>query len=1238
MKPTFLARRSIFGINNALLILLVVCFLAPIGIRGARQSLQSNNNNVKDWLPSDFPETTELEWFGEYFSGERFVIATWPGCNENDQKLKLLTDKLRSEAAGGQPPEGLPDWERARKLAEELQLLAPRDFQTNWGGRNEKWLNSPDGTLYYITPDGRLFRWAGKEGPLPALIRSVRKFLRGGTVEGQFIASFGETAGQPNSEKLNPYYNDPHLLTAALFRTIQTGPEIAQQLAQENGPLWPVAAINKDDKKIIARRLAEKRLTGTLFAPAVPIDFAWTPEAFAEQVPAAALPEDWQLQCAASIKQIVDERFDGELAKLKHAPTDVRDQSWYDIFDAMGVEPPPRQSCVLVTLTPTALDNLPYVVGRGLLGGPRGRMLQLAEESGVNAAASPSAVPPPFNYAERHASLVEPAMRMGGPPVDNVSIDEEGQITLIRLIGYCVLIGLTLSMLAFRSFKLTSMIFVVGVLAAVSSLAFVQIAGEQIDAILMSMPSLVYILGLSGAIHIINYYREEAATRGVEGAAERAVSHAFMPCTLAAITTAIGLLSLNTSNIIPIKKFGLYSAVGVVATLVLLFAYLPAALHVFRPEPPAEKKTKLPKGRRDDEPDWLTRQWISVGTWVTGHYRLVGFACALLMLTTAMGLSKIETSVQLLKLFGSESRIIRDYGWIERHFGKLVPMELVMRVPPGMQRELNSPTHPTEPTALSQLERLQAVDHIQRAVESAFGEHGTGVVGNAMSAVTLMPELPKPTNSPTNATRLAFNSALASAQTQLLGSDYVQHERSGPWEESELWRISLRVGALSDVDYGEFVGNLRDAVEPVLQAYRFRESILTSLAEKDKGIVFVVGADRPNEESWENVLARDDVAASADDSAQVNQQLIFEATLDDLLHNESKIRTVMWIAPEKIKDNPNKLEVWARNFAKADCVVIAEDQSDFDVEFIREHAAAVVDARPMQWIPTAASLRDGYPDVENAGPLQVVYTGVVPLVYKAQRTLLFSLVESTFLAFVLIGIVMSGLLNPGAMFGKLRPRNVLYGIGAGMVSMLPNLFPVIVIFGILGHTGSIVDLGKMMTASVAMGVAVDDTIHFLEWFRQGLAQGMTRRESVIEAYRRVGPAMTQTTILGGLGLFVFALSSFTPTQSFGVMMLLLLVSALVGDLIFLPAILVSPLGKVFRPRDEDLIANATGDSRHGPNPNGPNPTFDETNDLQGSDDSPAAVGGRNGTGRIDTPHGSGRQSASASKAHGDPVS
>ena len=69
--------------------------------------------------------------------------------------------------------------------------------------------------------------------------------------------------------------------------------------------------------------------------------------------------------------------------------------------------------------------------------------------------------------------------------------------------------------------------------------------------------------------------------------------------------------------------------------------------------------------------------------------------------------------------------------------------------------------------------------------------------------------------------------------------------------------------------------------------------------------------------------------------------------------------------------------------------------------------------------------------------------------------------------------------------------------------------------------------------------------------------------------------MTQTTLIGGLGLCVFGLSTFTPTQRFGILMLVLLIAALVGDLVFLPAILAGPFGKLFAFKDSDLKKERT---------------------------------------------------------------
>ena len=103
----------------------------------------------------------------------------------------------------------------------------------------------------------------------------------------------------------------------------------------------------------------------------------------------------------------------------------------------------------------------------------------------------------------------------------------------------------------------------------------------------------------------------------------------------------------------------------------------------------------------------------------------------------------------------------------------------------------------------------------------------------------------------------------------------------------------------------------------------------------------------------------------------------------------------------------------------------------------------------------------------------------------------------------------------------------------------------------------------MMTASAAMGIAVDDTLHFLVWFRRGLRQGLSRSRAVRFAYGHCATAMAQTSLICGLALLVFLVSPFAPIARFGVVMGLMLGLALVGDLLLLPALLVGRWGSLF---------------------------------------------------------------------------
>ena len=189
----------------------------------------------------------------------------------------------------------------------------------------------------------------------------------------------------------------------------------------------------------------------------------------------------------------------------------------------------------------------------------------------------------------------------------------------------------------------------------------------------------------------------------------------------------------------------------------------------------------------------------------------------------------------------------------------------------------------------------------------------------------------------------------------------------------------------------------------------------------------------------------------------------------------------------------------------------------------------------------------GLGDQPDAG-VSVHLTGVMPLVHEVQRALMNDLFLSFLSAFGIIFVVMT---------------IVQAGIATAIVSMIPNFFPMVLMFGLLGWIGTPLDIGTVMTASIALGIAVDDVIHFLTFYNRALARGLSREEAVHATYQQCGFAMFVSSMVCGLGPLVFVLSDFLPTARFAWMMLLLLTVAVLGDLVLLPALVVGPLGKLF---------------------------------------------------------------------------
>ncbi len=948
-------------------IILVVVFMLSFIWLGTRLTLQSNSNNVEDWLPETNKETQVYKWFEKNFPAESFVVISWedckianfPGVKNDEDKIELFARRL----VPGQSINNMSQWFNPQPIVAEVDASRVKERLATE--------NADDAASDAASDPG------GAARMMAALTESVT------TTEAKPAAPQSEEAKtQGDAGK-------------AFFKSVLTYPRIKKMLLEQNPGMT--------DEEI------NRRLDGVLIGP--------------------------------------DGSSTGLMAYLKKKPqgkeADEVIAYVHQVAQELGIEPV-REAKSQRAWYQKAFDNFALMVHEMAYG-------RQTDTSGII---------------------------IGGTPVDNASIAEEGTRTLFRLAGFCAVIGLSLAYLCFRSIRLTTFVFWTAILSAGISLASVSFTRSHCDTIMLSMPALVYILAMSASIHLINYYHDAIREGGLVGAPERAIKLGWLPCFIAALTTAFGLGSLYVSGLVPIKKFGVYSALGVMCTLVMIFLFLPAMLYFY----PSKKYAQQygGKGLETEEHDSrILRAWRFVGTFIINNSNKVAVTCLIVMLLFGIGLYKIKPEVKMMKFYSKDAPIIVNYTWLEKHIGPLVPMEVVLKFE-------------NADCKLTTVQRLRLVDEVASHLKSNHVKE----VGGVMSAATFAPDS-MPSDERGLLARIgrpakeaAFSKLFDSSGRKML-RDYITTELAGNPEVEQLglpeneiaWLKAngvTHIAQLLNIPAGEGTGRVpAEVIEP------YRE--IAKTWEKTHGV-----------DLWRISLRVWALGGNVVDGTEIDN-IDYSVLIDRIKEDVAAILT---------SDNIRE---------------IADPMGDN----INSPGAAGLDARK---------------------GIDVAYTGMVPLVYQTQHELINGLISSLILAFVTIALVFCF---------------VLRNVRAGFLAMVPNVFPIMIVFGYMGWVGILVDVGTMMTASVAMGVAVDNTMHYLTWFRKGIDAGLKPRVAALQAYERCATAMTEMTVICGLGLSAFAFSTFTPTQMFGKMMLSILLVSMFGDLIFLPSILTGPFGKYF---------------------------------------------------------------------------
>ena len=171
---------------------------------------------------------------------------------------------------------------------------------------------------------------------------------------------------------------------------------------------------------------------------------------------------------------------------------------------------------------------------------------------------------------------------------------------------------------------------------------------------------------------------------------------------------------------------------------------------------------------------------------------------------------------------------------------------------------------------------------------------------------------------------------------------------------------------------------------------------------------------------------------------------------------------------------------------------------------------------------------------------KVSVTGMIAIMGRTMYAAIESTETSYLIAFVVITLLMILLM-----------RN----LKLGLLSMVPNLLPILIILGFMAYRHIPLDMFTMLIGSIAIGIVVDDTIHFLHVFKRNHDLHGNVKQAINETLLTSGRAILITSIVLTCGFFIFSMSLLNNLQAFGLLTGMTIITALIADLFLLPALL-----------------------------------------------------------------------------------
>ncbi|GGG30349.1 efflux RND transporter permease subunit [Pontibacter amylolyticus] len=276
---------------------------------------------------------------------------------------------------------------------------------------------------------------------------------------------------------------------------------------------------------------------------------------------------------------------------------------------------------------------------------------------------------------------------------------EKMKIELAIFMSASILLVILFLWLAFRTVWGVLVPLVVVLLSVLWSLGVMELFNKPIDVMTVLLPTIMFVVGMSDVIHIMSRYITEIGQGATKIQALRVtVREVGMATLMTSLTTSVGFLTLLTTSIVPIREFGVYTAIGIALAFVLAFTLLPAILLLTkRPNPRSARRTDF------SWPMLLRR----VYTFVLRKPYPILYTSIGVVLVSLIGISMIKVDTTLLEDLGDDDPIIKDFQYFEEKFSGVRPFELHLMAGSGK--------------SMYDLEVLQEIDQLETYLYQTYG-------------------------------------------------------------------------------------------------------------------------------------------------------------------------------------------------------------------------------------------------------------------------------------------------------------------------------------------------------------------------------------------------------------------------------------------------------------------------------------------------------------------------------------